>query len=260
MKGYIADLTHIKDVHTSAAISDVLLRELDEDAIILLLKTSHRPNISLGVDDTLVDDFNKGLSFYRRNGYSVHFRNYGGRSIVHDPGVLNFSFILKSNQSGTERYHLLFEFLSEALAPLELDLSLGIVQGTYAFGTYDISINGKKVGGMFQSKTGDNAQVGCYLNVNGDQMHRSETVKRFYELTGHSLDINPYKMSTIEDQRLKPTTIPNITTLLIAHFRNYVDSVSFVNVDAVEEQQEFKVAKERIINQDKKYLSTKKGD
>ena len=260
MKGYIADLTHIKDVHTSAAISDVLLREVEEDAIILQLKTSHRPNISLGVDDTLVDDFNKGLSFYRRNGYSVHFRSYGGRSVVHDSGELNFSFILKASQSGTERYHIFFDFLKEALSPLELDFSLGIIQGSYSFGTYDISVNGKKIGGMFQRKTGDNAQVGCYLNINGDQMQRSEIIKRFYELTGNDIEVNPYKMSTLEDVLLRPITIPNITTLLIAHFRDYVESVSFININEIEASEGFKLAKERVINQDKKYLSTKKSD
>lgn len=260
MKGYIADLTHIKDVHTSAAISDVLLREVEEDAIILQLKTSHRPNISLGVDDTLVDDFNKGLSYYRRNGYSVHFRNYGGRSIVHDSGVLDFSFILKASQSGTERYHILFDFIKEALSPLGLDFNLGIIQGSYSFGTYDISVNGKKVGGMFQGKTGNNAQVRCYLNVNGDQMQRSETIKRFYELTGNDIEVNPYKMGTLEDVLLRPTSIPNITTLLIAHFRNYVESVSFININEIEESEAFKLSKERIINQDRRYLSTKKGD
>ena len=117
-----------------------------------------------------------------------------------------------------------------------------------------------KVGGMFQGKTGNNAQVRCYLNVNGDQMQRSETIKRFYELTGNDIEVNPYKMGTLEDVLLRPTSIPNITTLLIAHFRNYVESVSFININEIEESEAFKLSKERIINQDRRYLSTKKGD
>ena len=258
LKGYIADFTHIKDTQLVAAFSEALLRTVEDDEIILQMSYQHRPNISLGVDDTMIDDFNKGLNYYRRNGYSVTVRNSGGRSVVNDPGILNFSLIMKANQTGTERYHMFFDFMEKALEPLNLDFKLGMISGAYCPGTYDISINGKKVAGTAQRKIGDNALVGCYLSVNGNQMERSEVVKKFYEIINGPIEVNPYKMTTLQDEALREITIPNVTTMLIAYFRTLVDSISFVDVQELEESEAVKTAKQRIIDQDKRYLSTKK--
>lgn len=98
MKGIIADFTNSNDIKRAAAISDYLMRNLEDNTIVLQIMNQKKQNVSVGYDDTKSPHFDEGVAYYREQGYGVSIRNSGGRSVVNDPGILNFSLIYQTSE------------------------------------------------------------------------------------------------------------------------------------------------------------------
>ena len=254
MKGIIADFTHIKEPLEVAALSDTLLRNLEENTMILQLSQHHYKNISMGIDDTRAPYFHDGIDHYKANGYTVHTRNSGGRSVANDPGVLNFSILMKSNMGATEAYMMFYHFIKDALKPLDLDIRVGIVEGAYCPGKFDISINHKKIAGTAQRKIIDNILVGCYLSINGNQQKRSQIISDFYKITQDVIQVDPIHLTTLEDELNKPLDVETVKALLINHFETLTTSLSALDMHALN-QEALEKARDRVQNQDNRYLN-----
>lgn len=169
MRGIIADFTENEGIKKLGAISDVTLRTIEENTIVLSMHQHHKKNINMGLDDTRAPFFKEGVQHYIDNGYTVSTRNSGGRSVANDLGVLNFSLILQNDLSASENYMMFYNFVKDALSPLGLQIDVGLVEGAYCPGKFDVSIDGKKIMGTAQRRIGKRVLVGGYLSVNGDQ-------------------------------------------------------------------------------------------
>lgn len=225
MKGYLLDFKSVKDSREFAGIGDQVLRTLEDDTMVLQMFSQARPTISIGYDDTKAPFFNEGVEHYKSKGYQVGIRGAGGRSVVNDEGILNFSILFKSDMTSQEQYEFFHKFMQDALAPLGLKFDLGLVEGAYCPGTYDISINGKKVSGTSSRAVQGNGLVGCFLSVNGDQYKRSKVISEFYEITQDVIRVSPDKMTSIQEQLGRSIEVQEVKDLLIAHFKTMVDSL-----------------------------------
>ncbi len=224
MKGIIADFTDYTDLKEVGALSDLLLRNLEENTIVLQILNQKVKNISTGYDDTKAPYFDKGIQYYRDQGYGVSIRNSGGRSVVNDPGILNFSLMFKSTESIESVYIYFYNFMKDALKPLGLTFKFGEIKGAYCPGAFDISVDLQKVAGTAQRRIQDNTLVGCYLSVNGDQDHRATLISNFYKLTEDIIEVFPDKMTTLEAKVKRSLSILETKTLLIHHFKNITDT------------------------------------
>lgn len=224
MKGILADFTNEDNIQLIGAHSDLLLRNLEVNTMVFQILNQKDKNVSTGYDDTKVPHFQKGIQYYKDNGYKVSIRNSGGRSVVNDPGVLNFSLMFKSTDSIEKVYLIFYRFIVDALKPLNLSIKFGEIKGAYCPGAFDISIDLQKVAGTAQRRVGNNTLVGCYLSVNGDQEARSTLVSNFYKITEGDIEVDPQKMTTLEDKVKRNVSIDEIKTLLINHFKTLVDT------------------------------------
>lgn len=225
MKGYILDFSTVEKGSEFAGISDQVLRTLKEDTIVLQMFSQKRKAISIGYDDTKGPHFKEGVAYYREQGYDVGIRGAGGRSVANDEGILNFSLQFKTDLNSHEQYVFFHKFMQDALAPLNIKLDLGLVEGAYCPGTYDISIGGRKVSGTASRAVTGNALVGGFLSVNGDQRKRSEVISRFYEITDDVIRVNPDKMITVAEAVGYEISVDEVRQLVIEQFHKIARDV-----------------------------------
>ena len=225
MKGYILDFGTVEDNREFAGISDQVLRQLVANTIVLQMFSQKTPGISIGFDDTKAPKFDAGVAYYRSQGYQVGIRGAGGRSVANDEGILNFSLQFKTDMDSHEQYVFFHKFMQDALAPLNIKLDLGIIEGAYCPGIYDISINGRKVSGTASRAVRGNALVGGFLAVTGDQKRRSEVISRFYEITDDIIRVNPEKMITVSEAVGREVSVEEVRNLVISHFNTIAKDV-----------------------------------
>lgn len=225
MKGYLLDFEMVEDTRTFSGLSDQVLRQLEEDTIVLQMFSQKTPSISIGFDDTKAPHFKEGVEWYKSQGYQVGIRGAGGRSVANDEGIFNFSLQFKTDMTPHEQYVFYHQFLQDALAPLGITFDLGIVEGAYCPGKYDISIGGRKVSGTASRALQGNALVGGFLAVNGDQQRRSEVISRFYEITDDVIRVQPEKMITIEEAVGRDVSVKEVKDLIIKHFKTIAKDV-----------------------------------
>lgn len=212
----------------STAIDDYSMRHINDGEIILHL--FQHTGINMGHDDTKIDDFSKGLAYYRSQGYDVTIRNSGGRSVVSDSGVLNMSLIVKSDAGMYENFEYLDQFIRSALAPLTQEIETGEVSGAYCPGKSDMSIHGKKFCGTAQRKRRDVSALVCYIGVNGNQTHRSQIVKGFYDsMSDHAIEINPSSMGTLSSLIGREVSIKEVSELMIKELMRRTESIEHVD-------------------------------
>lgn len=235
MKGYLLDFGLTQDTRQFAGISDQVIRTLEDDSMVLQIFSQKTPSISIGYDDTKAPYFKAGVDHYKSKGLAVGIRGAGGRSVANDEGILNFSIIFKADNhpSAHSQYLFFHKFIQDALKPLGLDFKLGQVDGAYCPGTYDISFNGKKVAGTASRQVKDNALVGCYLGINGDQYKRSKVISEFYEITQDVIRVDPNKLTTIEEQVGRAISVQEVKDLLISHFETMVDTLEDFDISTI---------------------------
>lgn len=253
MRGYLLDFGLVEDISEFRGIADQAFRNLEADSMILQIFSQKTPSISIGYDDTKAPHFKEGVDHYRSKGLSVGIRGAGGRSVANDEGILNFSILFRSNEPSHSSYVFFHKFIQDALMPLGLKFDLGIVEGAYCPGTYDISLNGKKVAGTASRQVKDNTLVGCYLGVNGDQYKRSKVISEFYEITQDIIRVDTNKLTTIEEQLKRPISVQEVKGLLIDHFKTLVDSLENYDTSSISKEA-IKSSNERMNTYTKRYL------
>src|SRR5690554_4668131 len=253
MKGIIADLTHLTDMNLAAAMSDTLLRNLEDDTMVLQLMNHKEKNVSLGYDDMHAPYIKKGIQYYKDQGYTVAIRNSGGRSVVNDPGILNWALLYKTKKSIEDVYLFLYHFTNDALKPLGISLEFGEVTGAYCPGTFDFSIDGQKVAGTAQRRVLDKTLVGGYISVNGNQPARGELIAKFYEITQDQLKVYPNKLTTLEEKYQSPLSVDSVKDLFIDHFKKITTSQSYLDPSSLD-QSKIEASKKRIKDAQSKFI------
>lgn len=175
----------------------------------------------LGMTDTKVPYFNKGLESLSRHGFTPVVRQAGGLAVVSNEGILNISLLFKNAQMPTinEAYEWMQQLIQEAFPEAE---ALGGIQAfevadSYCPGDYDLSIQGRKIAGIAQRRLKDVVCISIYLSIYGDQNERGQVVRDFYdnaiqgeETKWHYPVVNPNSMWNISDALSISLTIEDV--------------------------------------------------
>lgn len=183
--------------------------------------------VILGMQDTRVPFLQEGVTSIEQAGYHVVVRNSGGLAVVANPGVLNFSIILPQDAevkglSINNGYDYMKEIIEAALHDFDATIDAFEVADSYCPGDYDLSINGKKFAGIAQRRIKKGIGIMIYLSVHGDQTHRGQVVRDFYQVglkeafgTGAFPPVNPDSMANLNDLLKTNMTMTDMKQRLI---------------------------------------------
>jgi octanoyl-[GcvH]:protein N-octanoyltransferase len=168
----------------------------------------HHNNVVLGNVDYKLSGIAEGLAYLSEHGYMPIVRNSGGSAVVLDAGVLNLSIILPTEDAFTDinaGYRAMVELVRLLLAPYNTVVDTGEVAGSYCPGDFDISIGGRKFGGLAQRRRRGAVAVQAFLLVEGSGAQRAELVQDFYEAAANAGDTYPL---------VSPGTVASLSELI----------------------------------------------
>ncbi len=210
------------------ALTDALITYTGENKQPLLHFWQTSPLAILGMMDTKIGHFEKGLEVLHDCAHDVVIRNSGGLGVVSDPGVLNVSLIYPS---GAERfsidtgYQFMLDFIRASFADFPQKIKAFEISNSYCFGDYDLSIEGRKIAGISQRRIKNGVAVMLYVSVNGDQRERAQMLREFYEKgrdgsepAGRYPDIRPEVMTTLEEAYQTPMSVGEVKQRMLQHF------------------------------------------
>lgn len=216
---------------TSFAYTNALLRSSEELPAPLLHFWTLEDSVILGLKDQRLPHLADALNFLHDRQQHFFVRNSGGLAVVSDSGVLNFSLFfpwhLESHQLTIDTaYQRMKEVVAQAFP--ELTIATGEITHSYCPGSFDLSVNQQKIGGISQRRNAAGVVVMLYLSVNGDQLRRGELIRDFYSrgLQGidnkwHFPDIWPTAMTTLADLLHQPLTIEDTKQRLLGVFPDH---------------------------------------
>ena len=216
----------------SLAFQDSLIRWLPEMSVesptaILHYYPIERPTVLLGAKDTRLPQLQAGLTYLRERGYQYALRPHGGLGVVCDPGVLNIG--LASNLdyfplSIDSAYEQMVQLIGLSLAPYGVTVEAYEIPQSYCPGTYDLVVNGQKIGGIAQRRFKNGITTAAYLSVNGDQAQRANLMADFYRLSQADSSyplVSKEVMTTIETVIQQPLNLATYQQQLTDLFRHY---------------------------------------
>ncbi|KAF1305152.1 lipoate--protein ligase family protein [Enterococcus saccharolyticus] len=204
------------------ALTDVFTEHVSEKQQTIVHFWQFEQTFILGMKDTRVPYFTQGIQSIINDQYVPVIRNSGGLGVISDEGILNFSLIFpKDAQTTTDSaYEKMFALTQQAFP--ELTIEAYEITASYCPGTYDLSVNGKKIAGIAQRRLKSGVAVMMYLSVNGNQHVRGEVVQHFYqESLGEKFGtdgyppVDPTCMVTVEELLGKPLSIAETKTRFV---------------------------------------------
>lgn len=197
------------------------------------------PVILLGGKDTRLSNKEAGYAYLQEVGYQLVIRPHGGLAVVNDEGIVNFSLITDMGEDKIpidQAYENITHVVREILAPYGLNVEHYEVPDSYCPGTYDLVVNGQKIGGTAQRRFKSGLTTAAYLSLNGNQRERAEHIREFYDRSDAD-DSYPKVdwrvMTTISDLIGKEYTQEDFEDDLINLFNKYstVESRDFSDTD-----------------------------
>lgn len=155
----------------------------------------HHNNVVLGNVDYKLSGIREGLAYLKEKGYLPIVRNSGGAAVVLDAGVLNLSLILPAEDAFADihaGYRTMAEFIRLMLEPYGVRVETGEVAGSYCPGDFDVSIDGRKFGGLAQRRRRGAVAVQAFLLADGSGSARAELVRGFYDKAACPNDTFPF--------------------------------------------------------------------
>lgn len=216
---------------TSFVYTNALLDHSADLSVPLLHFWTLTDTVILGLKDQRLPHLQDAEDFLDQHDYHFFMRNSGGLAVVSDSGVLNCSLFLPWNVTGHElqidqAYQIMFDLISAAFP--ELKIETGEITHSYCPGTFDVSVNGQKIGGMAQRRNKNGVVVMLYLSVNGNQTTRGELIRDFYSHglqaennKWHFPDVWPTAMTTVAELLSKPISIAEAQQRIGAVFTNH---------------------------------------
>lgn len=213
---------------TAFTYTNALLRASEQLNSPVLHSWTLEDTVILGLKDQRLPHLTQALDFLEDKGLHYFIRNSGGLAVASDDGILNFSIFLPWHVIGQElkideAYQVMTDVVSAAFP--ELKIETGEITHSYCPGTFDLSVNGQKIGGMSQRRNKSGVVVMLYLGINGPQMLRGETIRDFYtkglqdeDNKWNFPDIWPTAMTTIEELLASPTTLETAKQRLLDVF------------------------------------------
>lgn len=231
---------------SSFIYTNALLDHSNDLPVPLLHFWTLEDTVICGLKDQRLPHLTEAEQFLHAHHYHYFLRNSGGLAVVSDAGVLNCSLFLPWHIIGHElaidqAYQIMYELISNAFP--ELSIATGEITHSYCPGSFDLSVNGQKIGGMAQRRNQAGVVVMLYLSVNGNQTARGELIRDFYtnglqQVTNqwHFPDVWPSAMVTIADLLQQPLSmgeakqrITNIFKQHQANINQLLWSAEFIN-------------------------------
>lgn len=197
--------------------TNALLRSADQLPCPLLHFWTLKDTVILGLKDQRLPHLQAALELLTQRGSHYFMRNSGGLAVVSDDGILNLSLFLPWHLLGHEltisqAYQQMVDLIQAAFP--QLTIATGEITHSYCPGSFDISVNGQKIGGISQRRNKAGVVVMLYLSVCGDQQQRGILIRDFYD-TGLGMDNNkwhfpdvwPAAMTTVEQVLQTPLTV-----------------------------------------------------
>lgn len=214
---------------TSFIYTNAILRNSDALPTPLLHFWTLEDTVILGLKDQRLPHLTAALALLKRRQLHYFLRNSGGLAVVSNEGILNcslfFPWHLEEHQLTIDEAYQRMVTVIQAAFP-ELAITTGEVTHSYCPGTFDVQVNGQKIGGISQRRNMDGVVVMLYLSVNGNQLARGELIRDFYTAglqttpnQWHFPDVWPAAMTTISDLLGQPLTVDAAQERLRSVFR-----------------------------------------
>ena len=202
---------------TSFIYTNALLRSSTAMTTPLLHFWTLDRTVILGLKDQRLPHLAAALDLLQHRDCHYFMRNSGGLAVVSDDGILNcslfFPWHLEEHQLTIDEAYQRMITVIQAAFP-ELTISTGEVTHSYCPGTFDVQVNGQKIGGISQRRSQVGVVVMLYLSICGPQIKRGELIRDFYAAglgnqpnKWHFPDVWPTAMTTIADLLHQPLTI-----------------------------------------------------
>ena len=192
---------------SSFIYTNALLRSASELKFPLLHFWTLEDTVFLGLKDQRLPHLSTALASLTHRGFHYFMRNSGGLAVVSDDGILNLSIFypwhLEDHELTIDEAYQRMVNLIQAAFP-SLEIATGEITHSYCPGSFDISVNGQKIGGISQRRNKVGVTVMLYLSVCGNQQDRGKLIRDFYD-TGlqqdqnkwHFPDVWPGAMTTV---------------------------------------------------------------
>ncbi|MCC4371800.1 lipoate--protein ligase family protein [Limosilactobacillus reuteri] len=192
---------------SSFIYTNALLRSASELKFPLLHFWTLEDTVILGLKDQRLPHLSTALASLTHRGFHYFMRNSGGLAVVSDDGILNLSIFypwhLEDHELTIDEAYQRMVNLIQAAFP-SLEIATGEITHSYCPGSFDISVNGQKIGGISQRRNKVGVTVMLYLSVCGNQQDRGKLIRDFYD-TGlqqdqnkwHFPDVWPGAMTTV---------------------------------------------------------------
>lgn len=192
---------------SSFIYTNALLRSASELKFPLLHFWTLEDTVILGLKDQRLPHLATALASLTHRGFHYFMRNSGGLAVVSDDGILNLSIFypwhLEDHELTIDEAYQRMVNLIQAAFP-SLEIATGEITHSYCPGSFDISVNGQKIGGISQRRNKVGVTVMLYLSVCGNQQDRGKLIRDFYD-TGlqqdqnkwHFPDVWPGAMTTV---------------------------------------------------------------
>ncbi|GAB7388032.1 biotin/lipoate A/B protein ligase family protein [Bacillaceae bacterium] len=232
----------------SFAVDDALCYSVGHRLSLPVVRTwVHDRHVVLGSRDRRLPYADEAIKTLQNEGYAVVVRNSGGAAVALDTGVLNISLIVPVNDifSGIDPgYELMAELVREILSPFAT-VDTGEIAGSYCPGSFDLSISGRKFGGIAQRRRQGAMAVQAFLLCEGTGIARARLIRRFYEeavrgaYVGYRYPVVTLdSMASLSELTGRRIDIPFLQTRLLQVLQEHAERLCFTQLLA-DELQEF---------------------
>ncbi|AMB99212.1 hypothetical protein AWM75_03965 [Aerococcus urinaehominis] len=218
------------------AVADALMKALNSgqaDFDLALHFWPTDPTVYLGMMDARLPYLADGLQLIRQTGYQPTIRSAGGLAVVSDPGILNFTLIVKPAKDRLlidQAYQVMTQVLDQVFAPYGFKVISQEVPQSYCPGSFDLSLAGKKIAGQAQRRIGQAVGIFVYLSIEGNQDQRAQLIHDFYlaakkgeETKHHYPDVDPAVMRTVDSVIPDLGQLASIKQAIIASISQALD-------------------------------------
>ncbi len=163
----------------------------------------HQGAIVLGIREKELPAVRNAVERFEQKGIQVMSRTSGGAAVWLDDGVVNVS-VIWPGPPGQLSLNADFEnfaaMLDATLPPIgRAQFKRGEVKGSYCPGTYDLSLDGKKICGLAQRRPLRSRIWQAFVNVSDVGSNRAGMVAQFYATAGAEDLANSIASNTVSN-------------------------------------------------------------